>query len=255
MIRNRVKRLMDFIRAGCCSLDEMKAGFRYRWQTFYETDEEILAGLMPWETALFDRFIRPGMEVLLVGSGSGRDTVDLARRGCRVTGIEPSGDALRISERVLAAQGLRASFVEGFIEDLAVAGSFDVVMFSYNTYTIIPEAKRRIDVLRKAASLLKPGGMVIVSYLVGQIRARHIFSHAGRLAGALTGSDWRVEHGDIIKFAIDHPNGIQFCHCFVEGEVSREAAVAGLQTLFTGEFEDAQWAVALAPTARDRAAR
>jgi SAM-dependent methyltransferase len=238
VIRRRIARLWGYAAAGSRSLEDLKRGIRHRWQGFFNSDADILSGLMPWEVALFDRFIPRGSDVLLVGSGSGRDVVALAERGCRVTGVEPAGDAVHIAERVLANRGLTATFLEGFFEDAAVSGRFDAVMFSFHAYAYFPESTRRIEVLKKAAALLTPGGHVLVTHPANMERPHGIYVWLGRVAGAVAGTDWRIEPGDLIAVGVEHPSAINFVHAFANGEVEREAAAAGLRTAFREEFVD-----------------
>lgn len=241
MIGRRLARLWGYAAAGSRSLEDLKRGIRYRWQDFFDSDADILSGLMPWEAALFDRFIPRGsdvLDVLLVGSGSGRDVVALAERGCRVTGVEPAGDAVRIARRVLTSRGVTATLIEGFFEDATVSGRFDAVMFSFHAYAYVPESKRRIEVLKKAASLVKPGGHVLVTHPAHMQRPRGIYIWLGRMAGLLARADWRLEPGDLIAVGIEHPSAINFVHAFADGEVEREAAAAGLRTAFREEFVD-----------------
>lgn len=246
MIRRRIARLWGYVAAGLRSLADLKRGIRHHWQGFFDNDADILSGLMPWEIALFDRFIPRGSDVLLVGSGSGRDALALAGRGCRVTGVEPAGDAVRIAERALASRGLAATFIEGFFEDTPVSGRFDAVMFSFHAYAYVPESTRRIDVLKKAASLLTPGGHVLVTHPANMERPHGIYIWLGRVAGAVAGTDWRIEPGDLVALGVEHPSAINFVHAFANGEVEREAAAAGLRTVFRHAFaEDEVVAVAI----------
>jgi SAM-dependent methyltransferase len=245
VIRGRIARLWGYVAASSRSLEDLKRGMRRRWQGFFDGDADILSGLMPWEVALFDRFIASGGDVLLVGSGSGRDLIALAERGCRVTGVEPAGDALRTARRVLADRRLKATLIEGFFEDTAVAGTFDAVMFSFHAYAYVPESRRRVDVLKKAAALLKTGGHVVVTHPAHMKRPHGIYIRLGRMAGAIAGTDWRVEPGDLIAVGVEHPSAINFVHAFADGDVEREAAAAGLQVVFRAAF-DADEVIAVA---------
>ena len=238
MTGGRLARLWGYAAAGRQSLDDLKRGIQRHWQGFSSGDADVLSGLMPWETALVDRFIPRGSDVLVVGSGSGRDVLALMERGCRVTGIEPSGDAVRIARRVLSARGLTATLVEGFFEDAVVDGRFDAVMFSFHAYAYVPESRRRIAVLQKAASRLKAGGHVLVSHPARMERPLGLFIWIGRLAGALAGADWVIEPGDLIAVGAGHREAINFVHAFADGELEREAAAAGLPVVFREEFVD-----------------
>ena len=238
MIGRRLARLRDYLVTGSRSRAALRRGIQRRWQGFYRSDADITSGPMPWETTLFDRFIPSGSDVLLVGSGSGRDLIALAERGCRVTGVEPADEAARTANRMLAGRALTANVIEGFFEDASVTGVFDAVMFSFHAYAYVPESARRIAALRKAASLTRSGGHVIVSHPAHMKRPSAIFILLGRMAGALARSDWRIEAGDLVSAGVEHPGAINFVHAFEDGEVEREARAAGLDVAFRAEFAD-----------------
>jgi SAM-dependent methyltransferase len=119
--------------------------------------------------------------------------------------------------------------IDGFIEDVALAGAFDVVVFSYYTYGLIPESRRRVDALRKVAAHLAHDGRVVISYWLrddGAMPAR-----AARAMARMTRSDWHPEAGDVIDNA-------QYEHLFTPEEIASEAASAGLRVVFHGRIID-----------------
>ena len=233
-VAGRLSLLVNTLAVSTLTLEEVRVAIRTSWDGFNNRDDEIAMGLTSWEEDLVARFIAPGAEVLVVGAGTGRDVIALAQRQCRVTGIEPSAAALGIGRRALAERGLPATLIEGFFEDVDVAGRFDVVIFSNCTYNSIPGARRRGAALRKAA-LLSDGGPVVVSYTVMRGPSRAIIRLAARL-GALSGSDWRAEPGDR---AIVHSGALHgYVHGFQPGEVEAEAAAAGLKLVFQHAYPD-----------------
>ena len=59
---------------------------------------------------------------------------------------------------------LSATLIDGFFEDVPLTGGFGAVIFSFYSYSYIPESHRRIAALRKAADHLTAGGHILVSY-------------------------------------------------------------------------------------------
>ena len=198
---DRTSRAAAYLAAGTRRLGEMQADHARVWDDFYQRHPSHDTRLLPWEEACLGRFVHADSEVLLIGCGSGRDLLALLERGCRVTGIDPSRQGLAIAEHLLRDRGLTAKLIEGFFEDTPVAYGFDVVIFSYYCYAAIPVAFRRIAALKKAAALVTRGGYVIVSHAAGIRRPRPILVGLGRIAGALTRSDWRLEPGDLVADA------------------------------------------------------
>jgi SAM-dependent methyltransferase len=236
---DRAARVSRYLAGGVLRLADLRAGIRAGWQGHYERERPNTAGLMTWEQELADRFIPHGANVLVVGAGSGRDLVALAERGCRVTGIEPSSGALALARRTLADRRLTAALVEGFFEDAAIGGAFDAVLFSYYCYSCVPESRRRIAALAKAAALLKPGGHVIVSH-ANQAAPGPVLIALARVMGALSRSDWRMEPGDRLWDNGGGRPSYSYSHAFGPGEVEREAAAAGLRCVFALPTEDGQ---------------
>jgi SAM-dependent methyltransferase len=78
------------------------------------------------------RFLQPasGMEILDVGTGTGRAAILLARRGARVTGIDASAEMLTVAARRASAEpGLALTFARGDAHTLAFPDrSFDAAV-------------------------------------------------------------------------------------------------------------------------------
>jgi SAM-dependent methyltransferase len=231
----RASIVINYAAAGTLNLADVKDGIRESWEAFHNREEDIATGLMDWERNLVDRFVPPGANVLIVGAGSGRDVIPLVERGCRVTGVEPASVPLTIARRVLQRRGLAATLVEGFFEDVSISGPFDVVMFSYYSYSYIPESTRRIAALRKAASLVTVDGPIVVSY--PPLPAPHpVLITIARGVAAACRRDWRLEPGDHITI---HSRAFRgFAHTFGEGEIERESAAAGLRIAYQVKYPD-----------------
>jgi SAM-dependent methyltransferase len=149
--------------------------------------------------------------------------------GCQVTGVEPSAPAAARARRLVNERGLTSSIIEGFFEDIALDRSFDVVFFSSFCLSLIPQSSRRIGALKKARACLAPGGRVAASFRFRHRPPMGRPTRVGRLAGALSGSDWRIEDGDFFHGANAPQTQMLFYeHIFGPGEIEQEAAAAGL---------------------------
>src|SRR5258708_376716 len=126
-LSSRVSVVLNYAACGTMRLADVKDGIRRSWEGFNSREEDIATGLMDWERDLVSRFVRPGEAVLIVGAGSGRDVIPLVERRCHVTGIEPAAAALGLAREALRARQLPATLIEGFFEDVAMPGRFDVV--------------------------------------------------------------------------------------------------------------------------------
>ena len=114
------------------------------------------------ERAAWDRILdlvvgggRGSLDALDVGCGTGFLSLELARRGHRVTGIDFAPQMLAEARKKAAAQGVAVRFEEGDAEQLPFAeGSFDLVMTRHVLWTL-PHPEQAID---EWIRVLRPGG-------------------------------------------------------------------------------------------------
>jgi SAM-dependent methyltransferase len=233
----RASRVVNHLAAGTLRIRDLRLGIEHSWEHFAATDAAVAAGLMCWEEELVARFVDPDDDILLVGSGPGRDFIALAGKGYRVTGVEPARRAAATSRHQLEKRGLRADIIEGFFEDVALPRRFDVIIFSYCCYSFIPGSGRRIAALRKAAAHLTAGGRILISYLSEQ-SGHPLLIQCAQLAATVSGSDWRPERGDIVHPV--HPTQplFHYEHPFRPGEIDMEAAASGLRITARRDFRD-----------------
>lgn len=105
-----------------------------------------------------------GKDLLHLQCHFGQDTLSLARRGARVTGVDFSPDAIRLGRSLAKELALPAEFVEANVYDLDRPGSplagraFDVVFSSYGVIGWLPDLEPWGRII---ASALKPGGRFV----------------------------------------------------------------------------------------------
>lgn len=213
-------------------LDDLREAIANTWEEFGRSERAILAGLMPWERALYDRFLKPGDHILVVGCGTGRDLIALLELGYRAAGLDVVPRAITLARQMLDKKGLQAQLYPGGIEIVALPGSFDVITFSSCCYGYLPQADARISVLRKAKAHLNPGGRILISYLAAERPLRALPIHLMRFVARVTGADWHPEPGDVIGPATEDRKAVRYEHQFGEGELEREARAAGLTVVF-----------------------
>jgi SAM-dependent methyltransferase len=223
-------RAMAYLAAGVLTRASLRTAMTRNWETYGRDESFILSGLMRWEQECYDRVLRPGDTILLVGCGTGRDLIALMRRGHSVEGLDPAPGALAIAQQMLDKVGLRATLHRKTIEDAELRGTFDVVIFSASCYGYIPERRGRVAVLEKVTRHLNPGGRVVIFYSTLESR-RTLPIRLTRLVTRLAGSDWMPEDGDKIWVSLADRRFVHFEHQFDDAELEAEAHAAGLRPL------------------------
>lgn len=128
------------------------------WEDLYGERPQIWSGRVNAPLEQRARDLPPG-RALDVGCGEGADALWLAERGWVVTAVDISATAL---ERARAEAQRRGLVVEWLQQDLAgalPAGPYDLVSAQF-LQSPVPLA--RIDVLRRAARRVAPGGLLLV---------------------------------------------------------------------------------------------
>ncbi len=103
---------------------------------------------------------QPGARILDVGCGPGYITLELAREGYHVLGIDVAESAIQAAQETLASNPYKDNF--GSLEYRAIpfeaaTGTYDTLLFSGSLHHFDdPEA-----IVRKAASLLTKGGLIM----------------------------------------------------------------------------------------------
>ena len=107
---------------------------------------------------MLDRYIRPGSEILDLGSGIGTWSELLAERfGASVVGVEPSVKMREVAEREHVHRGVR--YVDGSAERIPLPdASFDAALLSY----VIHHIEDRDACAAELRRVVRPGGYVIV---------------------------------------------------------------------------------------------
>ena len=115
---------------------------------------------------MLDRYIKSGDKVLDIGGGPGRYSLELAGKGCGVTLLDLSEGNTKFAAEQAAHQGLPLQTVTGDAReaDVLTEGQFDHILLMGPMYHLLEEADR-IKAVNAALNLLKPGGIIFVSFI------------------------------------------------------------------------------------------
>lgn len=115
--------------------------------------------------SLFERLAalgigEPGRSVLDLGTGTGSLARGFARRGCRVTGLDPAAPLLEKARGLDAAEGLGIEYRVGHAERTGLpSAAFDVVAAGQCWHWF-----DRAEAAAEARRLLRPGGSVVIAH-------------------------------------------------------------------------------------------
>ena len=106
--------------------------------------------------------------ILDIGCGTGRHSIELARRGYRVTGVDLSLAQLKRAKEKAAALGVEVDFRQGDARQLAFSQQFDLaIMLCEGAFPLMETDEMNYEILRGAAQALIPGGKFILTTLNG----------------------------------------------------------------------------------------
>jgi SAM-dependent methyltransferase len=146
--------------------------------------------------------LRPPARVLDVCSGYGRHSIDLAKRGFAVTGVDISefqvGEARRLAAEagLVPEAGLTPTFMVGDARHLLVPGPFDAAINMFLSFGYFATDEESQAMLEGIARALRPGGRLLIDFWnrEHEIRAFEPEVLDRRDDGILEIEDWTFDH-------------------------------------------------------------
>lgn len=113
-------------------------------------------------------------KILDIGCGTGRHSVELARRGYDVTGIDMSSRMLKKAKQKARKEQLAIRFLKKDARRFYFRESFDlVIMLCEGGFCLMETDEMNYRILLNACRSLYPGGKMIMSALNGLYRLTH----------------------------------------------------------------------------------
>lgn len=161
---------------------------------FWETLYPILFNQRRWDVAsyvvekLIDLLdIHPGAKVLDLCCGPGRHSLELARRGFCVSGVDRTSAYLKIAREKAESEDLKIDLVQEDMRHFCRPGTYDGVISLFTSFGYFEDPKDDQQVLFNVYRSLKDGGKLVMHLMGKEVLAR-IFQER----------DWREENGIII---------------------------------------------------------
>jgi 2-polyprenyl-3-methyl-5-hydroxy-6-metoxy-1,4-benzoquinol methylase len=149
----------------------MKQWYEELFENFSENyDKEIFTEGTLGETDFIEKEINSDKsEIILdIGCGTGRHSLELARRGYKVTGIDLSESMIRRAKSLAEKENLKIDFQVKDARNFSLNESFDLaIMICEGAFPLMETDEMNFAILKNAYSSLKPGGKFIFTTLNG----------------------------------------------------------------------------------------
>jgi SAM-dependent methyltransferase len=125
----------------------------------------------PSEVDVIERLleIRPPLRILDVACGQGRHSIEFAKRGYGVTGLDQSRFLLDVARQRSAVAAVEVRWVEGDMrQPPPIEGGYDVVVNLFTSFGYFADDGDDLAVLRAIAAVLRPGGRLLMELINGE---------------------------------------------------------------------------------------
>ncbi|PDW01234.1 class I SAM-dependent methyltransferase [Candidatus Chloroploca asiatica] len=137
---------------------------------------------------LRDLLPEPPADLLDLACGQGRHSINLARAGFTVIGLDASEPLLDLARTDAIAAGVEVDFVAGDMRAIPYSGCFDAVINMFTAFGYFDREEENQAVLEGIARALKPGGRLIME-----------LAHRDRVVTGFQPTDWyELDDGTVV---------------------------------------------------------
>jgi SAM-dependent methyltransferase len=191
----------------------------------WSEDALVNTGLNTEEHDLLKRISNKKGNLLLLGIGGGREAIPMAEMGFQVTGVDYIPAMVERAKENAIQRGVK---IEGMVQEISQLdvpqAAFDVVWISKFMYSCIPTRARRVQMVQRICSALKPGGEFVCQFQIWTgAENRSKAERLRRLIAASPIGNRAYEDGDKLWL------NVEFVHVFgSDDEVRSELEEGGL---------------------------
>ena len=109
--------------------------------------------------------LKPGALVLDLCCGQGRHSVQLAKRGLKVTGLDLNPDYVELAQQAAKSSKVEIETVAADMREIPFENKFDAIVNMYSSFGYLESEAEDLKVLESAARALKRGGQVLLDML------------------------------------------------------------------------------------------
>ena len=119
--------------------------------------------------------VKPGAAILDLCCGPGRHSIELARRGFKITGVDRTRSFLARARTAAAAAKLDVEFVLADMRRFRRAHAFDAIINMFTAFGYFKNPADDVRVLKSVYASLRKGGVFLID-LMGKERIAKIFA-------------------------------------------------------------------------------
>jgi 2-polyprenyl-3-methyl-5-hydroxy-6-metoxy-1,4-benzoquinol methylase len=101
--------------------------------------------------------LKPGASVLDLCCGQGRHSVQLAKRGFKVTGLDLNAEYLDLASKAAEAANVKIETVAGDMREIPFENKFDAIVNMYSSFGYLESEAEDLKVLESAVKALTDG--------------------------------------------------------------------------------------------------
>ena len=109
--------------------------------------------------------LQPNASVLDLCCGQGRHSIQLAKRGLRVTALDLNAEYLELARKAAESAKIAIETVTADMREIPFANKFDAIVNMYSSFGYLESEAEDLKVLESAAKALKAGGRLLLDML------------------------------------------------------------------------------------------
>jgi len=157
------------------------------WGPVLFTERRLAATATEVEGVVSLTGIKPAAHVLDLCCGIGRHSLELARRGFKVTGVDRTAHYLEQANEKAEKENLKVEFVQDDMRNFCRPGTFDCAISMFTSFSYFEDPEEDRQVVANVYRSLKPGGAFLLD-MPGKETLARIFTDRG----------WHEENGVLV---------------------------------------------------------
>jgi SAM-dependent methyltransferase len=109
--------------------------------------------------------LKPGQKVLDLGSGYGRNAIEIAKKQLDVYCLDLSPVLIKMARELSIEKQIDMNFMRADMRYLPLKQNFDVVVSLFTSFGYFENELENINVLKNVKNVLKPNGKFLLDYL------------------------------------------------------------------------------------------